>query len=296
VTASAVVAILGSAVVLLVALMSIASLFIVMPQARPPDTTPFIVAGAVIFIALGGAGIWTSVGLFRLRPWARTSMQVFAGFMAGCCIFGLIVTLAMPMPPEIAAGTESTFRRSMAVIYGVPFAIAVWWLIQFSTQSTKAAFSSSISGVESSRPLSIAILGWVSILGGVSCVLPILTRMPAFLFGAIFTGWTAGVVYAVFGAVSFYIGKGLLDLRERARVVAIVWIAFSFVHLAFVTLVPSLRQRMLEFQRVLPGQYQKEPIPFDQGLVMNATFVLAAIVTAAIIWFLTRNRAVFLRV
>jgi hypothetical protein len=116
--------------------------------------------------------------------------------------------------------------------------------------------------------------------------------MPAFLFGATFNGWAAGVIYAVFGALSLFIGKGLLELREEARILAIGWFGFSFVHAGLVTLVPSLRHRLLESQATL-AQNQPNPTPFDQGAMMNWIFVFAAVVAATAIWFLIRNHAAF---
>jgi hypothetical protein len=291
VTASAIVAILGSIFTLLLAVLSVASLFIETPQPQYPQ---FVIAGAVMFAAFAGIGIWAAVGLFRLRSWARTSILVFAGFLAVGCIFSLLITMAVPIPPEMTAGTKDSFRRAMVVIFGIPLAIAVWWLIQFNTQSTKAAFASPISDAASLRPLSITIIAWASIFGGASCVLGILTRIPAFLFGGIFNGWTAGVIYAVFGALSLFIGKGLLDLREEARVLAIGWFGFSFVHASLVTLVPALRQRLIESQRAFTHN-QQNPIAFDQSIVVYGVFGVAAIVAAGGIWFLIRNRTAFVR-
>ena len=294
VTASAIVAILGSIFVLLLAALSVTSLFIETTQPQPPNSPQFVIAGAAMFVALAGFGIWTSVGLFRLRSWARASILVIAGFLAAGSIFSLVISMAVPMPPEITASTEHIVRRTMAAMFGIPLAIAVWWLIQFNTPSTKAAFASPIAGPASPRPLSITIIGWVSILGVASCLFAILTRTPAFLFGAIFNGWIAGIIYALFGALSLYIGKGLLDLRERARVLAIGWFGFGFVHLSLVTLVPSLRQRMLELERAL-AQNQPNPIAFDQGMMTNVILAFTAIVAASAIWFLIRNRAAFVR-
>ena len=160
-----------------------------------------------MFAALAGIGIWTSVGLFRLRSWARTSILVFAGFLAACSILSLLVTMAVPIPPEFTAGTEGTFRRMMAAMFGIPLAVAVWWLIQFNTQSTKAAFASPIADAASRRPMSITVIAWALIVGTASCLVLVLTRTPVFLFGAIFNGWIAGVIYALFGALSLTSGR-----------------------------------------------------------------------------------------
>ena len=294
VIASAIVAILGSILALLVAVLLAATPFIATAQPQPPNSAQFAIAGAAMFAALGGIGIWTSVGLFRLRSWARTSILVIAGFVAAVSIFALLVSLAVPVPPEVTADTKRIVRSAAAVMFGIPLIVAVWWLIQFNTASTKAAFASPASGPESSRPLSITIIGWASIIGAAFGFFPILARLPVFLFGAVFNGWIAGVIYGFFVALSLYIGKGLLDLRERARILAIGWWAFGFVHLIVVTLVPSVRQRMFELQRTIE-QPQPNPIPFDQGAFTYVLLAFSAILGAVTIWFLIRNRSAFVR-
>jgi hypothetical protein len=286
------VAILGSISALLFVALAVASLFIETPQPKPANSTQLVVAVALMVVALASLGFVTSIGLFRLQPWARTSILVFAGFVAVGSFFGLLGAMAMPIPPGFSADTARIFRLSVGLVFGVPFAIAIWWLIQFNTQSTKAAFASPMAGAESTRPLSIMVIAWASLAGGASCVFAILTQAPVFLFGAILNGWIAGVIYAVFGALSLYIGKGLLELREEARILGIGWFGFSLIHSSLVILVPSLRGRMLAMQRGLE-QNQPNPIPFDQVMMMNVAFAFSAIVGAAAIWFLIRNRAVF---
>lgn len=293
VTLSAIVAILGSILALLVAGLSVASIFMVPPQSQPPNSAQLVIASAAMFTAFAGIGIWTSVGLFRLRAWARTSILIFAGFLAATSIFSLVVVMALPIPSDFSASTGQNFRRTMAVVFGAPLVVAVWWLIQFNARSTKDAFASAIAEADHPRPMSITVIAWASIIGGASALFPmLLPRMPAFLFGAVFSGWTASLIYAFFGALSLYIGKGLLDLRERARLLAIGWFGFTLVHLGLVTLVPALRERMFAFQRGLE-QNQPNPIPFDQGMMANVTLAFGATVTAAVIWFLVRNRAAF---
>jgi len=292
VTASAVVAILGSIFSLVMAAGAIAALFMEVTQPQPPNTAPFVVLGALMFVAFACLGFWTSAGLFRMRPWARTAMLVFAGFLAAGSIFILLLTMAVPVPPDMSGPTAQTVRRIEMVIFGIPLVIAIWWLIQFNTQSTKAAFASSIAGPASARPISITVIAWACIFGGVSCLFAILARAPAFLLAASFTGWAAGVVYAVFAAVSLFIGKGLLDLREEARVLAIGWFGFWLVHGSLVTLVPPLRERMFELQRAMVLE-QKNPNPFDEGMLMNVSFGITVIMGAVAIWFLIRNRAAF---
>ena len=292
VTASAVVAILGSIFTLVMAAFSVVGLFIQTTQPQPPNSAPFVVMGALMFVAFACLGFWTSFGLLQLRPWARTAILVFAGFTAAGSIFIVLLTMGIPLPPNMDASTQHTVRRVMAGMFAIPLVIAIWWLIQFNTQSTKAAFASSIAGPASARPISITIIAWVFISGGVSFLFAILARAPAFLLGVSFSGWTAGVFYAVFAAVSLFIGKGLLDLREEARVLAIGWSGFWLVHGSLITLVPPLRQRMFELQRAM-AQNEKTQLPFDQDVMTNVSFAFTVITVAAAIWFLTRNRAAF---
>jgi hypothetical protein len=294
VTASAVVAIIGSVFTLLMAVVMLATAFIETPQSQTPGYTQIAVGSALVFAALAGLGVWTAIGLLRLRPWARTSILVFAGFAAALCLFMLIVTsvMPMPMPPQADPAVARTMRPTLIATFGIPFAIAVWWLIQFNTRATSAAFSGGMPVTEPRRPLSISIIAWTSIIGGASCLVPILLRMPAFIAGIILTGWAGGVTYAFFGALSLYIGWGLLDLRERARVLAIAWFAFGLVHTAVVTLIPSLRQRMLQAQSAFT-QNQPQPPPFDQAILTNITLVCVAVIAVAAIFFLVRNRPAF---
>jgi hypothetical protein len=200
----------------------------------------------------------------------------------------------MPLPaaPGADAAAARMTRPVMIAMFALPFAIGVWWLFQFNTKGTIAAFASGTTAETASRPLSISIIAWVSVIGGIACVFPILTRVPAFMFGIEFTGWGAGVVYAFFGALSIYIGRALLDLRERGRRFAIGWFIFSLVHMAVVTFVPALRRRMLAMQRSL-DETQGQPAPFDTEIFANVTFVVFALLALAAIWFLVRNRGAF---
>src|SRR4051812_21431624 len=109
VTASAIVAILGSVFMLLLAALAIASLFMDAPTSQPASSSATVVSGAAIIAAFAGVGLWTSIGVFRLRAWARISILVFAAFLGVSSIFGLLMTMAVPIPPEFAR-TESGFR------------------------------------------------------------------------------------------------------------------------------------------------------------------------------------------
>jgi hypothetical protein len=291
VTASAIVALLGSIIAALFAAFMAASPFIATLQPQPPNTAQLAFASAGMFSVMAIVGIWTSVGLFRLRSWARTSILVFASFLAIGAFFSLLMTPFLPKSPNYSADTAHVVRLMMAAAFGIPLAIAVWWLIQFNTQSTKAAFASPREEPASSRPLSITVIAWAFIIGGATCLIPLPLRSPAFLFGAIFTGWSAALIYLILGTLQLYIGKGLLDLRERARIAAIAWTALSFVNGSVIVLVPSMWQRMLELQPTRdPNQLKPPPV---EGMMLYVGLAFGAILAGTVIWFLVRNRPAF---
>jgi hypothetical protein len=294
VTASAVVAMIGSVFALLVAVMMAIIPFMDLPQSQTPTPASATITGAVFIAAFGVLGIVTSIGLFRLRPWARTSILVFAGSTAITCLLVLaVVSLApLPLPPETDPTVARGVRPLLVAMFAIPLGVSIWWLIQFNAPSTKAAFLSETTETTLARPLSITVLAWLSIIGGASCLLPIAMRMPAFVAGLTFTGWAAGITYALFGAVSLYIGRGLLDLRERARIAAIGWFLFGLVHATVMTLVPSMRARMLAAQRSMAPNPGESP-PFNGAAFTTATLVVAALFAVAAIWFLVRHRSAF---
>ena len=243
--------------------------------------------------AFAVGGVWTSVGLFRLRPWARMSILIFAGFLAAWSLFMVLVMSVVPIPPDTSAVTASTVRRVTMIGFSVPLAIGVWWLIQFNTRSTKAAFASQMIDSASGMPLSISIIGWMQLVAGALCVIPLLAGMPAFAAGMLVTGWPARLLYLVLGAFLAWVGRGLLDLREKARVAAITWFVISFVHSVLVVYVPSWWQRLLEMQQTMSGT--SERITWDQGMLPTVMVGAGALVTGVAIWFLVQNRSAFVR-
>ena len=178
-------------------------------------------------------------------------------------------------------------------MFGLPLVIAAWWIVQFNSASTKAAFAAQAESPSTTRPVIISVLAWLSIVGGASTLVAVFSHTPAFLFGVTFTGWTAAVVYLVVSAISLYVGKGLLDLRERARIVAIGWFAFTFIHLIVVTSIPSLRQRLFALPaNLMPTQ--QASATFDPTLAINFLLTISTIATAVSIGILVQSRDAFL--
>jgi hypothetical protein len=296
VTASAVVAIVGSVVTLLFAGLMVASAYI--PEAQIPSSYRGIVMwAAAAFVTLAALGGWTAVGLFRMRDWARTSILVFAGIMATLSLLSLVLVMVIPLPPTPGATpnapSASTMRSVMAAFYGGPLVIGVWWLVLFNKKSIKEAFRAGAPSEASRRPLSVSIIGWWNVVGGAICLIPATMSMPAFIAGVILTGWSATLAYVFFAAVGLYLGWGLLKLDERARVLMIAWLALSAMHVAYVALVPGPRERMREFERSLRIQGTPQQPTFDPTTFATYMMLFALAFVALAIWFLVRNKAAF---
>ena len=257
----------------------------------PPATLKAIgVAMGVVFACLGVWGIWTSVGIFRRRNWARISILVFAvllAFMGACALLPILV-MPFPSTPGVSAGLMEHTRWAIAAFYGALALLGAWWLVLFNTKATKQYFAEREPARESARPLSISIIGWYLLIGAACTALAVVLRMPAVFFGVIVTGWSALPIYAAYTAAAIYLGAGLLRLRERARLWSIVY----FCAIAANSLVTLARPGiMLQMQRAMPGFSTAFAMP--QLHLMWVYGLIGALACAVPIWFLVRRRAAF---
>jgi hypothetical protein len=67
---------------------------------------------------------------------ARISAIVWAGVTAPLCASVLVIVALMPIPSPANAPIDVVFLRIfMALFYGAPLAIAIWWLILFNRKA-----------------------------------------------------------------------------------------------------------------------------------------------------------------
>jgi hypothetical protein len=110
-------------------------------------------------LALAAWAISTIVGLFRMRSWARTSMMVIGGCLAGSCLFGAMRVVIVPLllrttPGPLVEGPlwfehqlhtafsiVATMFLFIAAVFLFVAAIGVWWLVYFSLRRTREAFA-----------------------------------------------------------------------------------------------------------------------------------------------------------
>jgi hypothetical protein len=293
VIASGVVSIIGSVLFLLIAAVMV---FVVPPPvANAPDFRAVSLVSAAMLAALSALGIATGVGLLRLRPWARISILVFAGIMSGVSLMTGLMMAFIPLPsaPNVDASFMNAMRPVLVGLYVVPFLTGVWWLIQFNTQRTKAAFASNaLDDQNAGRPIGISILGWWFLVSGVFCVIPAGLRMPAFVGGIIWTGWSATAIYVAFGAIWCYLGAGLLRLEPRARVGTIVGLVLATANGLVMFFVPSARDRMVEYQKLVSFGAAAQPMP-DMNAMYTWIGVMSSVLTAGLIFYLVGRRSAF---
>jgi hypothetical protein len=105
----------------------------------------YLMAASIIFIALGGWGIASGVGIIQRRKRARTSVLVFGGIL-----LVVVIRAALEMVMDPGAGILSAYppesnyrvnvRAEMMAFYGLLAALGGFWLYFFNKESVKAQF------------------------------------------------------------------------------------------------------------------------------------------------------------
>ena len=216
VVAAGIVGILASLFTILIALASIAGMFMLPPNnsaAIPPFAKPLAIAMTFLLGSLAVFGIFTSLGVLRLKRWARVSMLVWGGVMAAFCGLILLFTAFVPLPETPAGASVSLpfLRLLISAMYGIPFLIGIWWLLLFNQSAVKERFLAGaivdgqpVSNPQPRCPLPLAILAGFTIFSASFSLLLPFTNFPVnpILFGYRFQG--------VFGVVLFYLSAALV--------------------------------------------------------------------------------------
>ena len=252
-------AILGGA---LAAFFSLASLilFSLSPRFAVSAPLPDYVRPALIFFWIFlflCAFFVLAVGIqvIRLRNWARISLLVIAGLMLVFAVMGIVVIfvtffVSIPADPRVS---QRFLVAILAVIYGIPAAVSIWWLILFTRRSVVAQFQAS-AALEPPRPpsalavfnnpecpLAIRIVGWY--LGSFVIVIPFIPflpgSIPAIYFGKVVFGPAAIAVYALNFALISIPGIGLLLLKRWSYPLTIASQLLASANAIYTTLSPS---------------------------------------------------------
>src|ERR1039457_3209301 len=297
--ASAVLAIAGSLATLAIGGAMLFGTLKAPPPATGPAMPPFPLAAigivmAALSAALSGWGISTAIGIFRRRQWARISIVVFAVLLTfiGASTFLAILFMRLPAQEGVSQSMIYPIRWGMSLLYGVLAAIGVWWLVLFNLTSAKEYFAQHAPSQPPSRPLSVSMIGWYFLLSSPILAAMAVVRMPAFVFGAMITGWDGLAVYTLFAVAQIYLGTGLLRLREQARLGTIGYFCLMALNSAITMGLPGYAAKMQIAMREMPKLFPAGVPP--QMPQPGWLFVLIGIAFAAVpIWFLVRRRAAF---
>jgi len=170
----------------------------------------------------------------------------------------------------------------------------VWWLVLFNLRSARQYFTQSAPSEPRPRPLSVSMIGWYLLISSLFLAAMAVVRMPAFVFGAVITGWGGLAVYTLFAGAQIYLGTGLLRLREQARLGSIGYFCLMALNSAVTLGLPGYAAKMQIMMREMPklfptGVPAQPPQP-------SWLFVLMGIAFATVpVWFLVGRRAAFVR-
>jgi len=333
VTVIAILSLIGSAFMLLIGVL-FALVALLAPLPGPPEI-PYppaffkaMFVGIAVFHALLAAwGIITSIGLLRLKEWARISIIIFSVLLILQSGFGVLFSLLMIILPKqnqaVDQGVMAIAGIIMAVLSLTMLGLGIWWLVFFIHKKVREQFASTRAVLPASpvlqgspetfgpsaasslpsppkRPLSFTIIAWLMLVGCLFMPLSILLRAPAILLTKILVGWPATVYFIAFLGLHLYIGIGLLRLRLTARIVAIAYYCLWFVNAAAFYLAPgghsrilNLMQRSYEmFPWSQPWQNQ-QPLIFDPTPFMAIGACIGLIANLIPLYFLISRKEAF---
>ncbi len=111
----------------------------------PPGVFLILMVVCSIFYAMLAAwGISTSIGLFRLKNWARISIIIFSVLLTLMSTISGLMALTIPLPPTAGTPVDPNamliFRMVMGIFWAVQMGIGIWWLVFFTRAKVKAQF------------------------------------------------------------------------------------------------------------------------------------------------------------
>jgi hypothetical protein len=288
---------IGAAALFLAALMILALLLAPMRDASPLPPAVLRAVGIVVALMLGACAAWavsTGVGIFRRRRWARVSILIAAGVFAffGCTGGLALWFMPFPMDARVDQRAAEIVRYVIVGLYGLQAALGVWWLVLFNRPAAKQYFVAG-AAPPSARPLSVTLIAWYLLAGAVLAALGAVVRMPGMFFGILITGWTATGVYSAFAAAQLYLGSGLLQLDENARVGSVIFFVLSAASGLASFVGPGADERMRLLESRLPGFFRVGTPEMAEWRGVWVSAIAGLVFVAVPIWFLIRRRAAF---
>jgi hypothetical protein len=200
------------------------------PQARPigPELRPILDGLAIFLLSCALFTAFAGIQVIRLRQWARIAMLVIAGCMLFFAVVGvgvILVTIFVAPADPVLSQPLSVFL--LVLIYGMPMAIATWWLVLFTKPQVLVQFERAAPQISGSCPrptffnnprcpLAVRIVAWY--LASFVLLVPFLPflplHIPAFFLGHLFRGPAAALMLILDFALLAVAGLGLLLVKR----------------------------------------------------------------------------------
>jgi hypothetical protein len=279
------------------------------PTPLPPAFFPAMFFGlSVFYVAVAVWFIFTLVGLWRLRSWARYSLLVIAGLTAVFAGMGALTSFAMPfLMPQLPGATPAPSAQIIhgiflfiGLFYLIFTAIGVAQLIYFNLARTRAVFQQADPAILAPpntvtgryRPTAIAVISWFFMICSPSCLLYAFLPFPGMLFGFPIYGFAAHALYVAFALIGFSVGYTLYRLRPQAPIALIAWMAFGILNMLPLFTPWGHRNFTAYMQRFSPpGALTPNPFLSTGVIAVSCIFCLAF--NAFILWLLYRHREAF---
>jgi hypothetical protein len=294
---TAVVSILGSALLLLLVLLML--LGALLQKAQQPGMPPYLktvlLMEGLALIALAAWGIATAVGLFRLRRWARWSTIVFSVLLLGIGVFAALATAMVSFPPNPGAppGMMAGVKVGIVCFYAVLALLGGFWLYYFHTPGVRAQFGAGTEG-PGGRPLSLWVIPWFLLVGALFCLVMAFFPFPAVVFGLVVRGWSARLFFLAFAAIECWLGVGLLRLNPLSRILAIGLCVYGFVSSLLFAFLPGYPERVSAMMDLMPTGWPGAAA--GQAAAMSSMqpgMVMGALACLIPVWFLVARRGAF---
>ena len=186
---SAIIAIIGSLVSILLGVLMIFAMraAFVPPPEHPAPAIPIGVMFGILTGFYAGFGVWgivSTIGLLRLRNWARICFAIFGGILAffslsGAFGMGLMATSPTEPPPNVSPAFMTGVYAVFAIVALLFAALGIWWMIFFNRSRVKAQFmGEAAASAPRLFPLSLTIIAWFLIIGSVNVWLIFLLPFP----------------------------------------------------------------------------------------------------------------------
>jgi hypothetical protein len=279
---SGILVILGSAFAILGIAFTLVALYLIPVPATAPVTPSYVKSIAtvslLIFLGVAVFGIFTGIGVIRLKNWARISILIFSGltvFFGGTALF---FVMAMPFPanPTGPAVDSGALKAIVLLVYGIPVLISIWWLVLFNLKETKAQFarapSETPAGISAAPacPLPVQIIAVFFLFSLLSVlVIPLLhLPIPVVIFGHALYGLAGKTLFVLTGIFSGIGAVALLKLKKWSYPLVLgiqgFWLLSGAVTI-FSPTYPRLMQEMLSqmhFPENMPFPYSMRQLQF----------------------------------